>query len=30
MRWIGLGDDRLLQVFPNLSNFKDKTLAILS
>ncbi|MBU6284845.1 MAG: DUF1501 domain-containing protein [Proteobacteria bacterium] len=30
MRWIGLGDDRLVQVFPNLSNFKDKTLAILS
>jgi hypothetical protein len=29
MRWIGLGEDRLGQVFPNLINFREKTLPVL-
>ena len=30
MRWLGLGEDRLVKVFPNLSNFREKTLPILA
>jgi len=29
MRWLGLGEDRLVKVFPNLNNFRDKTLPVL-
>jgi uncharacterized protein (DUF1501 family) len=30
MRWLGLGEDRLVKVFPNLSNFREKTLPIIA
>ena len=30
MQWLGLPADRFTQVFPNLANFKDKTLPILA
>jgi len=29
MRWLGLGEDRLVKVLPNLNNFRDKTLPVL-
>ena len=30
MRWIGLSDDKLVKVFPNLANFKEKTLPVVA